>query len=474
MPGEPVERGPMIEPGQRVLILGLGKMTGAAVAQALSRTGAHIRAHESFPSPAREAIAEELRSQGVEVSFGEPGSALVNELLDWADVLIPSPGVPPANPILGAALQRGKRVISEIELGFAGAKSVILAVTGTNGKTTTTSLLAEILREAGKPAEPVGNIGVPFVTAARSSVEGSFLVAEVSSFQLAFIESFRPAAAVILNVADDHYDWHYGYEEYLAAKARITQNQTADDRLVVRVDDPGCISIAAGSKAEITGFGLDTPEEVWARLKLALGRAPALVAGVAGEQVTTFDGSEAKIITNLRDIRMEGLHNLENVMAAALAAARFGVEPQAVASVAARFGNLPHRTELVATKNGVRYVDDSKATNPHATLLAMKGLRNVVLIAGGRAKGLDLSPLAEVAGQVSGLVVMGEAAMEFEKVMEGIRAARAGDVEEAVRLAAEIARPGDTVLLSPACSSLDQYSDYAERGNRFQEAVRSL
>jgi len=467
----------MSEPGQppdRVLILGLGKVTGAAVAEALRESGAQVRAHESFPTPAREALAGELRSKGVEVSFGEADPAAVDDLLGWAEVVVPSPGVPPSNPVLKAALERGIRVISEVELGYAGGRATVLAVTGTNGKTTTTSLLTEMLQESGRPAQAVGNIGEPFVTAARASAEEDFLVAEVSSFQLAFIERFRPAVAVVLNVAADHYDWHNGYEEYLAAKARITENQTSSDRLVIRVDDPGCLAIAAGSKAEVAGFGLDAPEEVWARLKLALGRAPALVAGVSGDRVEAFDGIRSTALTNLSDIRMEGLHNLENVMAAALAAGKVGVQPQAIASVAARFGNLPHRMELVATVDGVRYVDDSKATNPHATLLAMRGTRNVVLVAGGRAKGLDLSPLAEVAGRLSGLVVMGEAAMELKKVFAGMDPAEAADVEEAVRLAAGIARPGDTVLLSPACSSLDQYSDYAERGSRFRRAVLTL
>jgi UDP-N-acetylmuramoylalanine--D-glutamate ligase len=459
---------------QRVLILGLGKVTGAAVADVLLASGADVRAHESFPTPAREQLAARLIERGVRVGFGEPDEALVEELVGWADLIVPSPGVPPTNPVLAAALARGTKVISEVELGFGLVRGPVLAVTGTNGKTTTTTLLAEMLREAGKPAEAVGNIGVPFVTAARDSVAGGFLVAELSSFQLAFIDKFQPAVAIVLNVGDDHYDWHSGYEDYLAAKGRITENQKADERLVIRVDDPGCMAIAAGSAAEIAGFGLDAPEEVWSRLKLGLGRSGALVAGMDGDEMATFDGNELTVLTNSRDIRMDGPHNLENVMAAALAARKFGVGPDAIASVASRFGNLPHRTELIATVDGVRYVDDSKATNPHATLRALKGLSNVVLIAGGRAKGLDLSPLSEVAGQVSGLVVMGEAADELLRVFASVPSDRAADVEEAVRMASAMARPGDTVLLSPACSSLDQYTDYAERGNRFQQAVRSL
>ncbi len=464
----------MIKAGQRYLVLGLGKMTGAAVAGVLVESGADVRVHESFLTPAREALAASLSERGVRVSFGEPDAGVVDDLVGWADVVVPSPGVPPSNPVLAAALTRGTRVISEVELGFGFVRGPVLAVTGTNGKTTTTTLLAEILNEAGLPASAVGNIGVPFVTSARDSAEGMLLVAELSSFQLAFIDRFRPAAAIVLNVGDDHFDWHSGPEDYLAAKERITENQQAGDRLVIRADDPGCLAIASRSKAGIAGFGLDAPEAVWSRLRLGLGRAPVVVAGVEDEQVATFDGSGKTILTNLRDIRMEGRHNLENVMAAALAATAFGVAPDVIATVASRFGNLPHRTELIATKNGVRYVDDSKATNPHATLQALKGLDHVVLVAGGRSKGLDLSSLAGAAGQVSGVVVMGEAAVELEKIFAGTPSAAASDVEEAVILAARMARPGDTVLLSPACSSLDQYTDYAERGNRFRQAVLSL
>ncbi|HYN99657.1 MAG TPA: Mur ligase family protein, partial [Actinomycetota bacterium] len=194
----------MTAPGQRVLIVGLGKVTGAAVADVLFSSGAEVRAHESFPSPAREELARGLRERGARVSFGEPDEALVEELLEWAELIVPSPGVPPSNPILAAALAQEVKVVSEVELGFPLAKGPVLAVTGTNGKTTTTTLLAEILNEAGKRAEAVGNIGVPFVTAARDSSPVGFLVAELSSFQLAFIDRFRPAAAIVLNVGDDH------------------------------------------------------------------------------------------------------------------------------------------------------------------------------------------------------------------------------------------------------------------------------
>jgi UDP-N-acetylmuramoylalanine--D-glutamate ligase len=459
---------------QTALILGLGKVTGAAVADALLSEGIDVRIHESFPSDAHSAIAAGLTGRGAEVSFGELEQGAIEELVDWADLIVPSPGVPPANPLLAGALGRGRRVISEVELGYGYVRGPVLAVTGTNGKTTTTSLLASVLEHAGVPAVAAGNIGHPFVEAARTVPSQTALVCEVSSFQLAFIESFRAQIAIVLNVGDDHYDWHAGYEDYVAAKARITENQRPDDALIIRAGEPGCLAIAAGSAAETMGFGIDTPEEVRASLQLGLGRGVETVAGLVDDGIVIdSSGSEGALI-KLEDIRLEGLHNVENVMAATLAAMRFGVALQVAAEAVSRFSSLPHRTELVREKDGVRYVDDSKATNPHATLRAMTGLENVVLIAGGRAKGLDLSVLEQVTPALAGVVVMGEAAGELRRIFAGVPLEVAGDIEVAVQAAASMAAPGATVLLSPACSSLDQYSSYAERGDRFRRAVEAL
>jgi UDP-N-acetylmuramoylalanine--D-glutamate ligase len=449
-------------------------MTGAAVADALLSSGIQVRIHESFPSEAHRPSAASATGRGAEVIYGETDPRAIEELVDWADLVVPSPGVPPSSPLLAAALARGRRVISEIELGFGYAQGPVLAITGTNGKTTTTSLLAHIFEHAQVPAVAAGNIGNPLVTSARRSPVGTVLISEVSSFQLAFIETFRPQIAIALNVADDHYDWHSGYEDYVAAKARITENQRARDTLVVRVDDPGCLAIAANSAAEILGFGPGSPDEVRAGLQLGLGRGVGTVAGVAGEGIVLESSGSETLLIQRRNIRLQGLHNVENVMAAGLAAYRFGISPEVVGEAVEAFESLPHRTELVMVKDGVRYVDDSKATNPHATLRALNGLEKVVLIAGGRAKGLDLSILTEVAPALSGVVVMGEAASELKEVFAGLPIAEAADVEEAVGHAAAMAAPGGTVLLSPACSSLDQYSSYAERGERFRRAVEAL
>lgn len=454
----------------RVLIVGLGKVTGVAVAEALLDLGVQVRVAEASATKEHLASAASLRNAGVEVIFGEPPL----ELVDWADLVIPSPGVPPSNSLLARASAKGRAIWSEIELGSRFAAGPILAVTGTNGKTTTVTALARILDDAGLPSLAAGNIGFPLVKAARSSPRGTRLVVEVSSFQLAFIDSFTPSVAIVLNVADDHYDWHLGYEDYLDAKARVTENQSRDDLLVVAVEDTGCLEIADRSVARIAAFGPGKPDAVRSQLESRIGRRAEKVAGTRdGRLVVQSDGGELELM-NLADIRLNGHHNVENVQAACLAALDCGASPQSIAATVGALENLPHRTCLVAEINGVRFIDDSKATNPHATLKAMEGLDNVVLIAGGRAKGLDLSPLAAVRPALKGLVVMGEAAPRLEELFQGVPSQHAAIIEDAVLMAAGLAARGDTVLLSPACSSLDQYSDYAERGRRFADAVRSL
>ncbi|MDQ4149222.1 MAG: UDP-N-acetylmuramoyl-L-alanine--D-glutamate ligase [Actinomycetota bacterium] len=454
---------------ERVLVIGLGKVTGRAVAEALLEQGLEVRVTEAAETDDHLRAASDLSSRGVEVSFGPPSL----DLVEWANLIVPSPGVPPANPLLAEACSRGTRIWSEIELGWRLGRSPVLAVTGTNGKTTTTTLLAKVLEAGEIPSAAVGNIGFPLVRAATTLPPETTLVCEVSSFQLAFIETFRPGVAIVLNVADDHYDWHEGYDDYLRAKGRITENQTEDDLLVVAVDDPGCLRIAESSRATLAGFGLGPPADLRKQAEERLGRPLGPVAGAASGRIVIDSGGQPSEVAEVREIRMRGAHNVENVLAALLAARWCGVSDAAFTRVARSFDNLPHRMSVVAEIDGVTYIDDSKATNPHATLKAMTGLDRVVWIAGGRAKGLDLSALRSIKPQLSGMVVMGEAASDLEKLFDDVPREKADSVEDAVAVAARMARPGDTVLLSPACSSLDQYVDYAERGRRFAEAVRS-
>jgi UDP-N-acetylmuramoylalanine--D-glutamate ligase len=374
--------------------------------------------------------------------------------------------------VIRAGIERGIPVWSEVELAWRFARVPVLAVTGTNGKTTTTTLLAALLQAGGHDAVAAGNIGYPMVDAVAGSHD--VIVCEVSSFQLAFSETFRPAIALVLNVADDHYDWHHGYDDYLSAKARITRAQEPEDLVIAGSSDPGALSIAAGAPSRPAAYGQGDLASVRAAAS-GIGRPLAAVAGVEGATVVAEGSAGRRSIVEIAKIRLVGPHNLENVLAASLAALEWGVDPAVIGSAVAAFDPLAHRSTLIGEIDGVRYVDDSKATNPHATLSALRGLERVVLIAGGRAKGLDLSGLAGEAGRLVGVVAMGEATAELEALFAGrVRFATAAWVEEAVETAAAWAVPGDTVLLSPACASLDQYASYAERGDRFAAAVRRL
>ncbi|HWD71082.1 MAG TPA: UDP-N-acetylmuramoyl-L-alanine--D-glutamate ligase [Actinomycetota bacterium] len=455
-------------PFGRAGIVGLGR-SGASAARLLAGSGIEVRVTEARDTPDLAGVAAELATLGVLTELGGQGEGIAA----WAEALVVSPGVPPANPVITAAVQRGIPVWSEIELAWRFASVPVLAVTGTNGKTTTTTLLASVLQAAGLDAVAAGNIGYPLVDA----VEGSHdvIVCEVSSFQLAFAETFRPSIAIVLNVADDHYDWHAGYDDYLSAKARIGRVQTAEDLLIAGSADRGALRIAAGAPARPAAFGLGDLASVHAAARHLGGRPLAAAAGVEGGRVVAEGSAGPASIVEVEKIRLVGPHNLENVLAASLAALEWGVEPEVIGASVAAFSPLAHRSTLIGEIDGVRYIDDSKATNPHATLSALRGLQRVVLIAGGRPKGLDLSPLAEHTHRLAGVVAMGEATAELQRLFAGrVRFGTAAFVEEAVETAAGWAAAGDTVLLSPACSSLDQYASYVERGDRFAAAVGRL
>lgn len=454
----------------KVVVLGMGKVTGRAVVEALIESDVEVHVSELNETDETRSLADQFVDKGVAVSFGEPDLSL----LEWADLIVPSPGVPPSNSLLMHATRAGVPIWSEIELGWRFRQGPMLAVTGTNGKTTVATLLGSMLETGGFPAVVAGNIGIPLIEAARSAQPGWPLVCETSSFQLQFIESFHPSIAIVMNVAADHYDWHGDYENYLKAKGRITEFQGHDDLLIVKADDPGCIRIAASSRASLWGFGLDHPSKVRARLEHGTGREALGAAGVIGDKLVVESKVRTIEVISRGDIRLQGAHNTENVLASTLAAFGYGVDIQAVRHVVASFEGLPHRSVEVAIVNGVKYVDDSKATNPHVTLHALEDLQDVVLIAGGQSRGLDLSTLKQAESKLKALITMGETAQEFVSLFGQVRSFEAFDIEDAVDIAYSIAEPGDTVLLSPGCSSLDQYSGYAERGMRFCKAVLSL
>ena len=360
------------------------------------------------------------------------------------------------------ARRRGIAVRSEIDLAaeLAAGDPLIVAVTGTNGKTTVTTLVAAMLARSGVACVPAGNIGRPLIDAVQSNV--AVVVAEVSSFQLAFTEVFRPRAAALLNLGADHLDWHRTFDAYAQAKARIFEHQTAEDLLVFNADDPVVSGLAASAPGRRVAFSL------------APGAASGYrVADTAdGRLLVTPDG---EVLSAVDALARRSPSDLANALAAAALALDVGGDVEAVRSTLSEFRGLPHRMQPVAEHRGVVYVDDSKATNPHATIAALGGADRVVLIAGGRNKGLDLRELAVLAPGLRGVVAIGESASDVVEAFSGVvPVVTATSMHEAVAAAATLARDGDRVVLSPACASFDWYASYAERGEDFAREVRDL
>ena len=437
--------------GTRALVVGLG-LSGASTARALHRLGASVRVTDSSQTDAVMSRAQELSALGIEVETG--GHDLTN--LDF-DLAIVSPGIPPSAPLVRALEDASIEWFSEVELAYRLATCDLLAITGTNGKTTTTSLLAAILVEAGIATAAAGNIGFPLIDAIEEVGAGGAIAVEVSSFQLEATKSFRPRVAVMLNIAEDHTDWHGSVEAYAQAKARIFANQTADDHLLVNANDPRVMEAARVAEPKVVPFSATS--------------LPPDGIGVADGAVTWEGGA----LFGVDDIPLPGMAGIEDAVAAAGAALAYGVEPRAVARAVKGFRPLAHRLEVVAEADDVTYIDDSKATNPHATLAAVRGLKDVVLIAGGRSKGMDLTALKETVPPVIAVVAVGEARAEVDEVFGTlVPVERADTMDEAVQLAAKHSVPGGSVLLSPACASLDMYESYVHRGEDFQRAVRDL
>ena len=435
--------------GERAVVVGAG-VAGAGSARALSAEGAVVLVTEARPDEDLPSVAE-LRASGVEVRTGghDPSH------LDGATLVVTGPGVPPDAEVLRWARERGLAVWGEMELGARLARAPYLAVTGTNGKTTVTSMIEACLRAGGYDALACGNIGLSFPEAARE--ERDVLVVEVSSFQLALQESFHPTISVLLNVAPDHLDWHGTLESYVEAKERIHALQTGTDVHVGNRDDPVAAQISSRARCVLHWFRTGPPDE-------------GEVGYVGDELVAHVDG-----VDRLGMIDGERAGYREDAAAAAAVALAYGVDPAAAAAALSGFRPGPHRGEVVATVDGVRFVDDSKATNVHAAAAAIDAAGDAVLIAGGRAKGVDLSPLRAHAGRLRAVIAIGESATDLVDVFEGmVPTALAVSIEDAVRDAFAAAVAGDTVLLAPACASWDQFANYAERGERFAAAARSL
>jgi UDP-N-acetylmuramoylalanine--D-glutamate ligase len=346
-------------------------------------------------------------------------------------------------------------VRGDLDLALTASTVPAVVVTGTNGKSTVTSLVSAMLEAAGFRAPPVGNIGTVALDALAEPVDR--LVVEASSFQLHAVgDSFAPEVVVLLNIADDHLDWHGSFDGYVADKTRAFAHQRSDGVLVANLDDPVVMRLAATAPGRVVPFTLGPP--------------PAGGLGWVGDDLV--DATGTRILAAPVDAAP---HDRANLAAAAAAARAAGATDHAIAAAAGAFRRLHHRTEPVGKAGGVQFVDDSKATNPHAAVAAIRGFERVVLIAGGVSKGVDLGLLTAAADRIAAVVAIGATPEQVEAVFAGrVRTARAGSMREAVAVARDLAAPGDTVLLSPACASFDWYDSYAARGDDFQAAVREL
>jgi UDP-N-acetylmuramoylalanine--D-glutamate ligase len=447
----------------RVAVHGFAR-SGQALAQALLDRGVEVSIADRRSEEELGPAVAQLRARGARFFFGEGAPGPFLEDAGWLAV---SPGVPTTGPIPRAARAAGVPILGELEVAWriaeeeAEGKNRWVAVTGTNGKSTTTAWIAEILRRAGRPVALAGNIGVP-LSSFLSEKGGRDFVCEVSSFQLETVDRFRADVAVVTNVTPDHLDRHGSLEAYARAKARVFHNQTAADYAVVNADDAGSESLPGGAGRQV---------------RFSRRSVPAGGAGVAeGWLVSEVSGERRRILT-AQDVALPGAHNLENAAAAVAAADCLRTPPGAIREGLTGFAGLPHRTELVAEASGVSWVNDSKGTNVDATAKALEGFPDgsVILILGGRDKQGDFGKLIPLARRrVRLALTIGEAAERIQRALAGaVVMERSGTMERAVERAASVARQGDTVLLSPACASFDQYANFEERGRHFTRLARA-
>jgi len=444
--------------GKRVTVVGLAR-SGVAAARVLLERGARVVGTDRSPAEALAGDLAGLRERGAHLETGGHSP----EHFLRADLIVVSPGVETGMPLLAQARARGVPVWGEVELAWRLTPARFLGITGTNGKSTTTSLLGAMLAAAGIPSVVAGNIGVALCEVVTGLSPRHWVVAELSSFQLETIAGFRPQGAVLLNLAPDHLDRYPDPEHYYAAKARLFLNQTGQDFAVLNAEDPAVLGQAQGLRA--------------APLLFSRTRTVGDGAFVRDGRLCVRREGRTRPVCETERIRIQGLHNLENSLAAAAAASAVGAPPEALAAALTSFPGLPHRLELVAEIAGVRYVNDSKGTNVGAVMKSLEGYRRgVILIAGGKDKGGDFRPLAPlVRERVKRLLLIGQAGPTIRAHLAGAcPAEELPSLPQAVQRGRELAAPGDTVLLSPACASFDMFRDFEERGEVFRRAVLEL
>jgi UDP-N-acetylmuramoylalanine--D-glutamate ligase len=444
--------------GQRILVIGLGK-TGIASARFLAGKGAVVVVTDEKPlSELKDAISE-LGNAYANCEFCKYDP----DILARVDMIIPSPGVPPSNILLVEAVNKKIPILSEIELAYRFLKPPMIAITGTNGKTTTTTLIGKLLARGGKKAFVGGNIGNPLIGYVDGKQDDDYAVVEVSSFQLQWIQYFHPFISILLNTTCDHVNYHGSFEAYRMTKERIFENQEKSDLAILNADEPRSSVLAKNMSSKVQFFSTSTN----------------VTKGMYLDHNTLINyttGNDREVYP-LDMIKIPGLHNIENVMASIMAARECGCSPGNIISAIADFKGISHRIEFTCEKNGVAFYDDSKGTNVGAVVRALETFsRPIILLLGGRDKEGDFETLSPLVGEkVKELVLFGEARDRINDLIGGIvKTSKATTLKEAIEIAYHNSSPGDIVLLSPGCASFDEFSNYKERGRFFKDAVKNL
>ncbi|MDO4833866.1 MAG: UDP-N-acetylmuramoyl-L-alanine--D-glutamate ligase [Bacillota bacterium] len=448
---------------KKTLVVGMGR-SGRAAAEALLEAGASVCVQDSKPDGGIDSeFARYLADKNVKTYFGEKP-----EDVSQFDLLVLSPGVPPSVDFIEEAREGGAEIIGELELAYRLCRGSFIAITGTNGKTTTTTLVGEIYKAAGRKTVVGGNIGRAIAAEAMGASEDTWMVTETSSFQLETIKDFKPDISAILNLTPDHMDRHKTMENYGRAKAAVFMNQTPEQYCVLNFDDKECFELAEreGCRARVVPFSRNCEPEFGAFAK-------------AGNIVIKDERGRETIICGTDELKIPGSHNLENALAAAAIAYFGGISPEVIGNTLKEFAGVEHRIELCCKKNGVRFVNDSKGTNTDAAIKAIEAMKeNIILIAGGYDKGSTYDEFIDAFdGRVKELILMGVTAPKIGEAAERkgfTHITMAEDMEDCVKKAFAIAKPGDVVLLSPACASWDMYDNFEQRGDHFKECALKL
>ena len=446
----------------KALVVGMAR-SGIAAAAMLRRLGYEVTVNDTKPLEALQEALKPLAGSGVRYALGCPA----DEWVEGQTLIVVSPGVPLSLPFVQMARERKIPVIAEAELGYRYTRCPIAAITGTNGKTTTTALMGAIFRRAGYTTHVTGNIGLPISQVALDTQPGDRMAFEASSFMLEAIDAFRPKVSAILNITEDHLNRHGTMENYINAKARIFENQREDDAVVLNYDDPLTRALADRAACRVLFFS-------------SRGRVPAGACVLEGKICFIPEpGAEPVVMGRPEEVRLPGRHNLENALAATAMAMAMGISPAIIRYTLAAFEGVEHRIEFVRQIKGVRYINDSKGTNVDSTLAAVRAMEKpTVLIAGGSDKGADFAPLIRgLSDMIVGMVVMGETGPKIAQAAAEAGwgpVVKAATMADAIRKAARMAPSGGNVLLSPACASFDMFKNFEHRGEVFKSLVEAM